>query len=171
MVSLEVIALVLTGLSITASIIYYASILRNANKTRELQIQAQEQALETRKTEIFLRHFGSDTEDHIKTVVEIQKWTWTGYNDWLERYRNDPTNWSKFALNMQRYNGLGLLAMRGQVDLDLVYQYTPMPIIRLWEHFEGVIMKSREEPEFFEHYEGFEYLYNEMKERTEAHMN
>ena len=66
---------------------------------------------------------------------------------------------------MQRYNGLGLLAMNGHVDLDMVYQYTPMPIIGLWERFEEVILRSREDPGFYEHYHGFEFLYNEMKKR------
>ena len=36
MVSLEVLALVLTGLGLTASIVYYANILLNANKTQKL---------------------------------------------------------------------------------------------------------------------------------------
>jgi len=48
MASLELIALVLTGLSITASIVYYASVLSNANRTQKLQ-------LETRRTQIFMQ--------------------------------------------------------------------------------------------------------------------
>ena len=43
---IENIALVLTGLSITASIVYYSTILNNANKTRELQLKAQQRAEE-----------------------------------------------------------------------------------------------------------------------------
>jgi hypothetical protein len=168
---IEYLPFVLTFLGLTASIIYYTNVIRNANKTRELQLRAQEQALETRKTEIFLRHYGTESKDHIETVLEISKWKWKDYDEWLEKYRNDSSNWSKFATAIQRYNGLGLLAMKGQVDLDLIYQYTPMPIIRLWEHFEEVIMKSRKEPDFHEHYEGFEYLYHEMKKRTEAKPN
>jgi hypothetical protein len=164
MASFEFLAVFISLLGLSASIVYYANILNNANKT-------QRQQLETRKIEIFLRHYGTDTEDHIQTVVEIQNWNWKDYDDWLTKYRNNPVNWGKFALAMQRYNGLGLLAMRGQVDLDLVYQYTPMPIIRLWEHFEEVIMMSREEPRFFEHYEGFEYLYKEMIKRTKSNKN
>ena len=39
MVSLEVLALVLTGLGLTASIVYYANILLNANKTQKLQLE------------------------------------------------------------------------------------------------------------------------------------
>ena len=56
---IETIALVLTGLGLTASIVYYANILNNANKTRELQLEsqeltrkAQEQALETRQAQL-----------------------------------------------------------------------------------------------------------------------
>jgi hypothetical protein len=49
MASLDYLPLVLTGIGIIASILYYASILRNANKTRELQLKAQEHATETRQ--------------------------------------------------------------------------------------------------------------------------
>jgi len=35
MFSLEVVALVLTGLGLTASIVYYANIIKNANKAKQ----------------------------------------------------------------------------------------------------------------------------------------
>ena len=50
MVSIEVLALILTGLSITASILYYTSVLRNQQRT-------QEHALETRQAQFFYSIF------------------------------------------------------------------------------------------------------------------
>jgi hypothetical protein len=38
MVSLEVIAILLSGISISASLFYYASVLQNQNKTRQTQM-------------------------------------------------------------------------------------------------------------------------------------
>jgi len=37
MVSLEVIAIILSGISISAFLFYYANVLQNANKTRQTQ--------------------------------------------------------------------------------------------------------------------------------------
>ena len=38
MVSLEVVAILLSGISISASLFYYANVLQNANKTRQAQL-------------------------------------------------------------------------------------------------------------------------------------
>ena len=48
MISLDVFALVLTGLGLIASIIYYANVLSNANKTQQMQ-------LETRQAQFFMQ--------------------------------------------------------------------------------------------------------------------
>ena len=46
----QTISILLAGLSIAASIVYYASVLRNANKTQQVQ-------LETRQAQLFLNIF------------------------------------------------------------------------------------------------------------------
>ena len=58
MVSLEIIALVLTGLSITVSIIYYANVLSNANKTQQL-------TLENRNAQLLMRIYDKYTETEL----------------------------------------------------------------------------------------------------------
>jgi len=42
MASFEFIALILTGLGLTASIVYYANVLSNANKTQQLQLETRQ---------------------------------------------------------------------------------------------------------------------------------
>jgi len=59
MVSFEFIALVFTGLSITASLFYYANVLSNTNKTQKMQ-------LETRQAQLFMQlvnRYRDDTKD------------------------------------------------------------------------------------------------------------
>ena len=48
MVSLEVVAILLSGIGISASLVYYANVLANANKTQQLQ-------LETRQAQLFIQ--------------------------------------------------------------------------------------------------------------------
>jgi len=47
MASFEFLAIILTGLGLTVSILYYTFTLQNANKTQKLQ-------LETRQTQVFM---------------------------------------------------------------------------------------------------------------------
>jgi hypothetical protein len=62
MVSLEIIALVLTGLSITASILYYTMNLRNANKTQQL-------ALENRQAQLYMQLMNKDTSQEFQKLA------------------------------------------------------------------------------------------------------
>ena len=145
MASLEVFALILTGLSITASIVYYANILSNANKTQKMQ-------LETRQTQLFLQLYGNDTEEQISKISNIiSEWTWENVDDYYSKY-GDRENYSIRSACLQKYNGLGLLAMRNQIDLDLIYQYSPTPITGLWGKFGDILIHERlylERPEYY----------------------
>ena len=70
MASLEFVALILTGLGLTASIVYYANILNNANKTRELQLKSQEQTLETRQTNILMNLYTYQGSTEFQNAVQ-----------------------------------------------------------------------------------------------------
>ncbi len=50
MIDYSTLAIVLTGLGLTASILYYTMVLRNANKTQQL-------ALETRQAQLFMQMY------------------------------------------------------------------------------------------------------------------
>ena len=77
MVSLEIVALVLTGLGLPASIVYYANILSNANKTQQLQ-------LETRQAQLFMPIYSTyHSEEYIKAFSEIMKWKYDSYDDYM----------------------------------------------------------------------------------------
>ncbi len=158
MVSLEVIAILLSGISISASLFYYANVLQNANKT-------QKQQLETRQTQLFLQLYGTDTEEQISKISNmIVEWKWENVEDYYSKYGNRD-NYSKRSSCLQIYNGLGLLAMRKQIDLDLIYQYSPAPIIGLWGKFGEILIYERSYIQRPEYYQGLEFLYNEMMKR------
>jgi hypothetical protein len=80
MASFEFIALILTGLGLTASIVYYASVLRNSNKTQQL-------ALETRRLQIIM-----DLDQEMKSfetynrIIELLNMQWTDYEDFERKY-------------------------------------------------------------------------------------
>ena len=68
---IETIALVLTGLGLIASIVYYANILNNANKTRELQLEAQKQTEETRQAQLFMNIYNQHLSERESRTLPL----------------------------------------------------------------------------------------------------
>ena len=83
MVSLEVVALVLTGLGLTASIVYYANVLSNANKTQQLQLETRQAQLYQQMTRDYA------TKEKLNDYIEMMNWQWDDYQDFEEKYGSD----------------------------------------------------------------------------------
>jgi hypothetical protein len=80
MVSLEVLALVLTGLSITASILYYTMTLRNSNKTQQL-------ALENRRAQLYMQLFLRITsEDFMKRSIDLIRLNYSNQDEFFQKF-------------------------------------------------------------------------------------
>lgn len=160
MVSLEIFALVLTGLSITASIIYYASILRNANKTQQMQ-------LETRQAQLFMYIYDRwSSSDYNRHFFALREWEWTDYEDFMDRYGGDknPDIYFHFGSIGTFFEGIGVLVKRKLVDPTLVDDLISNSVIFFWEKFgESIIKERRVRDNFPQLYEWVEYLYNIVK--------
>jgi len=172
MASFEFLAIILTGLGLAASIVYYASILNNANKTRELQLKAQEQATETRQTQLFMNIYNNHiSESNFRALMEmIWEWEWDSFDDFIEKYsipnnKDAHVQWGRYFASLE---GLGILLKKGLIDPELVYDSHYLSVINLWEKFQPVIEEWRVRLNAPQLYEDPEYLYNEMvRMRTE----
>ena len=101
MVSLEVIALVLTGLSITASIIYYANVLGNANKTQQMQ-------LETRQTQLFMNFYETyRSEEFRKQFGIIMRLEYSDYEDFMDKYVGCEVQWEGVVTSIAPVQKMG----------------------------------------------------------------
>jgi len=139
MVSLEIAALVLTGLGLTASIVYYSSVLSNANKTQQMQ-------LETRQAQFYMQFHDKWTQEYIQTHMEIlEKWEWSSYEDFMTKYGPETENWTKFMIVIAPYENMGLLVYNGLADPKLVWQWTSNMLIYLWEKMEPIFREYREQ--------------------------
>lgn len=158
MVSLEVIALVLTGLGLTASIVYYANVLSNANKTQQTQ-------LETRQAQLFMQSYRETSTVELQTICfELLAWQWIDYKDFKTKYLSQPKEMGKFVTYMLFWHGLGVLLHEKYVPIETFYkmdQDGAAPIM-FWEKFKQVTLdmrKSRNQPNLFKY---FEYYVEEM---------
>ena len=154
MVSLEVLALVLTGLGLTASIVYYANIIQNTNKER-------------RKEQMYLR-FQIHDLDYTKAYSYLMSKDFTTTEEFLKHFnvKENPEAWAYYIYIGIRYNNIGLLLREGLIDPDIVFDiFNPMVIIQLWEKIAPIEKQTRIRNNHPKHYEAFEYLYNEAKKR------
>ena len=167
---IEYLPLVLTGIGIIISILYYASVLRNANKTQQLQ-------LETRQAQLFMnihsQSFGSLTwSKSLRTVLSAE---FTDYDDYMKKYRmKNPTDKETGEHMMYIFNffeGLGVYVREGLIDVRLVALTMTSPIELVWEKYEEVTMMIRERLNQPRWWSEFEYLYNEVKKYNKTHLN
>jgi len=154
MVSFEFLAIILTGIGLIASILYYTFTLQNANKTRQAQLFSQ----------IYQARYN---QDYIQRWWEIMSWDWKDFDDYYSKYGGfdvDPEIAAVSIAQFSYYDGLGLLVKNRMVDVETVFQLMSAPIISLWFKCETVIkgMRVMENGPGMNYMDSFEFLANEM---------
>jgi len=158
MVTLEFLAILLSGIGISASLVYYANVLRNANKARQ--------------RELIIQRSQTYSPEYTKTWSEVRSMSdWEDAVDWAKKYgrKANPEAYSKWMYIMRVYNLAGLHLKEG-ADPDLLFQLYPIgTIISLWNQFEPIILFQRERENYPEVHSAFEYLYREAKKWAPEH--
>ena len=112
---IEYLPLVLTGLGLTASILYYTMTLRNANKT-------QQQQLETRQAQLYMQLFRElATPEFWKLQLEISQIEGDTVEELTQTIRSNYDTYSKLISLWWIYREIGILVYDGLVDLRHVY--------------------------------------------------
>ena len=162
MVQTEIVALILTGIGIIISILYYTMNLKNANET-------QQQQLETRQANLFSQyHLYYQSKEFQHDFNEIlYKWEWKDYEEFRTKYGSGSENlkaYSSWIRIFQFYDGLGVLVKKGLLDENLVAELMSDTLKLFWEKNITVIRKAREYHNLPTVFEMTEYLYNEVSE-------
>jgi hypothetical protein len=152
MVQIEFLPIVLTGIGIIVSILYYTSVLRNTNRNREIQIF----------TEIFKV---ISTEENQRTWAELLNAEFTDYDDYMKKYDSgiNPGHYGKRGSIWWNYNAIGFLLKKGHISIDLVYDLMATQAVLIWNKWGDMILKVRENQEMPRYFTGFEHLVNETK--------
>jgi hypothetical protein len=165
-ITLPVVLQIIQTVSISVGIIYYLFNMRNAQKTRELSLKAQEHATETRELDIYMRWQMELTRpDVMEYFVELDTLEWEDFDSFARKYSHNvnPIDASKRLAMWQYWNGLGYLHSRGVIDSDTVFEMAGNWCIGQWTKFEPIIQGFRERDLRPESWRWFEYLANEMK--------
>lgn len=125
-------SIIFAGLSITASIIYYASVLRNQNKTRQ--------------TQTFLQlHEAKYDHEGLEAFFKLQNRDWDDFEDYMEKYGpyTHPEETAMYESQVSYMEGLGILVQEGMVDINIVDKLTGRRILQTWQKFEQIIKEVR----------------------------
>ena len=161
---IEYLPLVLTGIGIIVAIVYYTLTLRNATKTRQVQLFMN--IYETYRNTEFKKQFNSC----IRLGPE-------SYDDFMARFgpRTNPDVWADWQSVASYFNGIGVLLKKGLIDVSLVEELLVHSVTIAWARMGPIIVESRTDVENFSYsgshtdigfYHGFEYLYNELLRRN-----
>jgi len=130
---IEYLPFILTGLGLMASIIYYTSVLRNANKTRQTQL-LQNMINQMNQPELWT-NFG-------KLIWDYE---WTDYDEFMDKYGpiNNPSVHGEILSVMAFFNGLGVLVATGRVDAELLGMHLGEMPVMVWEKVKSVVDGAR----------------------------
>ena len=156
MASFEFLAIILTGLGLTASILYYSMTIRNQNRNSRLQIVKE------------IWDWISTEEGYLK-FIQIMTMTWTDYEDFNRRYGglSSPEAYAQRFSVWSKMNGLGYMVKEGAIDIETVYDHSAGRIVWMWTKFEDVIREQREELSAGYLFKWWEYLAGELMKEAE----
>jgi hypothetical protein len=163
--TLPIVLQIVQTVGILVGIIYYVTIMRNQQRTRELALTAQEHATETRQTEIFMRLYeqlnNAETYTSWAELVNQEM----DNEEYLQKYDStvNPVHFGKRAHLWYTFNTIGELLLMGIVKYDLIHRLSLDPmVITMWERWEHIIRETRVRENSPDIWSGFEHLYNEM---------
>ena len=160
MASFEFLAIIFTGLGLTASIVYYANILRNANENQRIQ-------QETRNAQFFMQFVKEiHSPDFLSFWVQMLRWEWEDFEDFERKYGSvdNPEDFAKRYSFWSIMNDLGWLVEKGMVGIDDANAIVGQSLFWTWTKFESIIHEHRKIYNMPDAFMYWENLYHKAEE-------
>jgi len=132
LITFDQVIYVLPLLGITVSILYYAMVLRNANKTRSAQLF------------MSLHSFMSSMEGMAR-FLDTMYMEWDDYADFERKYGSDnnPEAYAQRLTLWNTFNNYGVLLKNGLIDPEMIYDAAGGSIVMSWEKWRPIVMEQR----------------------------
>ena len=155
MASFEFLAIILTWIGLSASILYYSLTIQSQNKTRRLQIIKD------------IWDWISDEEGY-KKFIYLMTMTWSDYADFQRKYGGftNPEAYSQRFSVWNKMNGLGYMVKEGVIDVETVYDHSGGRILWMWDKFQPIIVIDRENLSAHYLFKWWEYLAGELRKEA-----
>jgi len=157
-ITLPIVLQILQTVGILVGIFYYIMTIRTNQRNQELTLKAQEQSAETRQAQLFMQMYNrlmSDSHELDMEKVVMKKLS--GYNEYKEKWDNDPEFRAIFNKVSQFFEALGVLVKAGYVDIRVV--------ALMWSAFTTNYWRNLLEPTLdgIREYYGFEQTWSEAE--------
>jgi len=157
-ITLPIILQIIQTVGILVGIIYYITIMRNNQRTRETE-------LETRQAHLFSflmeRMDNVEWWTHYMTIRDAQDRT---YDEWEEIFQ-DPVKDGGNASIIAFLNHVGWLVKKGLIDMEVVVENLREPIVRVHEHMTPYLEEYERRTGRPQPYTHLKYLYEHVKDR------
>jgi len=158
MITLEHVIYIIPILGLTASILYYAMVLRHQNKTRETQLF----------TQIF-QVFKSESK--WRDYLDHQLMEWEDYDDFHKKYgMGNLDTYSKILSMTWTLCNIGRLVLDGMIDKQRVYDWIGSLVISEWTWSKPLIEEQRRRSNNPHIASDFEYIGEEMIRMRAQHI-
>jgi len=145
MVTLDQVIYCLPLLGIMVSILYYAMVLRNSNRTRAAQL-------------FMSLHSMMSSMEGMARYLDTMYMEWDDYANFERKYGSD-NNTEAYAQRLtlwNSFNNYGVLLKNGLIDPEMIYDAAGAVIIMSWEKWRPIIIEQRVRymgPNYLEHWE------------------
>jgi hypothetical protein len=154
---------IITAVGVIAALVNYVITSRRAGQNDQL-------LLETRQAQLYMQIYNRwNSKELIHAYGQVRfTYQWTDFSDMWKKYNPEvnPEAYANFMLLMTFFEGLGVLVMKGLVDVALVEDLLSERVIWYWEN---VAKGSRDDARKFvkdpTQGDHIEYLYHEMMHR------
>jgi hypothetical protein len=152
-------------IALIVGIVYYLTIMRNQQKTRELTLKSQEQTLETRQTQLFMQIYQQiNTEEWWTKWAELINLDVPDYETFLVEFDHsiNPSSFGKRGHVWYTYNVIGHLLQDGKMEVVNAWRLVGIMAVLQWEKWRDIILELRVKQSLPYYFSGFEYLYSEL---------
>jgi hypothetical protein len=149
-ITLPIMLQIVQTVALLIGIVYYITIMRNAQKTRRYEIL---QGFRAKR---------SQAEDMMKYAY-VQNLEWEDYDDFQLRYgmKSNPKAWARIYSYLINFDDIGLMVRRGVIDIEDFYDISQRSVPSIWKKFQPIIEEDRKRGNPTSMAD-FEYLIKEM---------
>jgi hypothetical protein len=154
MVDIQTISIAIASAGVFLAAIYYVLQIRHQTKLRQ--------------TDMVMRLYATfGSIEFQKAYVNVMSVEFEDFTDYMKKYSADTEVRTALSSVGIFFEGVGVLAKRKLINMDLVDDLFTTPILQTWKRMAPIINGWRELLKSPSPYEWFEYVYNEVKKREQ----
>jgi len=163
-ITLQIVLQLLQTAGILVGIIYYITIMRNAQNN-------QQQQLETRQAQLLMNLMNTYRSPEFRKQWHIL-WNleWSDFQDFRDKTEGNIEIISAWTSVITYFESVGVIAKYNLIDIKMIHSLLAGGVKIVWERYEPLIMGDRE---LFKQYatawDDVEYLYNEILQYEQLH--